>query len=447
VHVTCRWTLAIAAVCALALALAGCAAQPKGTAGGALGAPTASASTTTAGVDSGRVLHIVARIVRGRPRRESVEDVQMWLDPGRGLKRMTWLARDARGVVYMDQRELVRGAVATTHLGIDTSGGGRLQWTADERDADAGALDGWADPSDDLPIEKAIWRGDLDVYRRMVAAHEATTTGSVSASGSPAYRLLVPTPLGGMTQGGTTTVDVRQSDYLPIRTTRTSWYMDTGKRHDSPPRTVDYDVIEWVERGRVPTGTFELAIPEGFPLEIDRTITVKEAASFVPVQAWWLGASYDGLDLDQGALRYRSAPPRPTGMAWVGSFPTPLEMADAGRPDLSGPSVEVLYGTEGGRHVGSDADVARSIKVISFPRVLREKWSFHPGIAVSHVTVGGQDALLGTQTWRYGNNSTVTTWQVGYLALDVGSATVILQGVKVTPAELERAAAALRRVR
>lgn len=329
-------------------------------------------------------------------------------------------------------------------MGIDTSLNSRLQWTVDERDAAPGALDGWFDAPDDLPIAHPIWRGDLDVHRRMIAAHEATITGSVSASGSPAYRLLVPTPLGGMTQGGTTTVDVRKSDYLPIRTTRTSWYMDTGKRHDSPPRTVDYDVIEWLPRGQVPAGTFELAVPTGVSLEIDRTMTVTEAASFAPVRVWWLGASYEGLDLAQGTLRYRRRPVSKIRQ-WVGSFPTPLEMADTGRPDLSDLSVEALYGTAGIRHTRSSADVARSIKVVSLPRVPRERWSFLPGIAVSHVTVGGRDAALGTQTYTYGNNGVVTRWQVGYLVVDMGGSTVVLQGVKVTPAELERAAAALKR--
>jgi hypothetical protein len=361
-----------------------------------------------------------------RPGRDNYKEVEAWIDSERGIVRSSSRERVDPGEVYR-QEELTRDGVFTVLQSEQTQTG--TVWTnVVEYDADLLLSERRGDPL----LKPADV--DFDIYKRLLRSGEATLMGSTETSGVPTYRLRLETQASHV---GTDTllVEVRRSDYLPVLVKGTEWYMQDGKRVLQREWTTEYRTVELLDRDQVPQGTLELQIPAGLSHSADYGITLSKAARiYQGVRAYWLGEAFNDAALESGRLRYM----RRSGRGWPGGghVVSIRQLIDMTRPQFSERSISAQYG----------GDETWKVKVISFPRIKRTDWEFPAWARMEDVTVGKRSGVLARFHISYSNGAASEEGDLLWLALDMGDATVVLQGWDVTADDLFEAAGQLRRV-
>lgn len=358
--------------------------------------------------------------------------IDVWADPSASMRRTTSESMRA-GEPTWHREELVRDGVWSIYdPAVAGSPVEALQY-------DAPLADQHPPGPDDDPMR----RGVLDAYRRWIASGEATITGSGEVSGTPTFRVEASsgTSLGGVILRA----DVRRSDYVPVRMSGERWNLIRGKREIAEQWSARYVVVETLPRGSVPSGTFEFEFPSGVVPLADFSVTTTQAVSFPSLKPRWLGASFGGDSLSDARLRYRSRPP--VEFRFVGTFPSPYQLAESRRPDFATRWIQAEYGSRGVSQPGPPQGAPHDLIVLSYPKVPREKWpKFDKWAAVSTATVGGRPAVRATYTQKYGSNGVASSWLVTWVVLDLEDATVVIEGIGATPAELDSAVRSLRRV-
>ena len=408
--------------------------------------PSAHTSVPMVAATNGQVVHAVIRTQVGSRIEASESDI--WVDPKRSITRVTLHILYAPMESPPLREILVRDGIATVYY---PSGQGVPSPSASKTDATS-AAGGF---SSDDPVA----RGDVNAYRRLLASKEATITRSSDVDGVPTYRLRVDTG-SGTTDGTSLVVDVRRSDFLPVRLEGTHWDLNKGKTEILATWTSTYLLVDTVPRSRVPSGTFDLLLPPKTSVSADYGITPNTAASMTSPVVWWLGPAYGGQPLRGARLRYKQVP---QVRAWTDMAPAETW------PPYTTPGVDVRWVEAGypvpafvrveGKQIPATSTASLSqfrsfppavpfgITVFSFDPIARSEWKFHPGAAIRTVVVGGRKALLATFTRSQSGIGARETWDMSFLVLDMGKTTVVLQGEGIHPEQLMRAASSLRRVK
>jgi hypothetical protein len=362
------------------------------------------------------------RIFEGVPQGERIETsgtTDVWVDPSASTRRRTSVTVHNGGTPWRIE-ELVRDGVASTFEPDDPT----QSWQYD------------AIPAPEYPasaVDDPMRRGEIDAYRRWLASGEATVTGSGEVPGTPT--LLVEAKWGTSAWGVTVRADVRRSDHVPVRMTGERWNLIGGKHVVAEVWSARYVVAQIQPRSSVPSGAFDFAFPPGTIPRADYAVTPAQAVSFPSLKPRWLGATFAGYGLGEGKLRYRSRPPADKDMRF-----SPPTARGEHRPDFGSRWIQAEYGsTVPTSHRARSA--SRAMTVLSYPKVPREQWpSFDRGTATMTATVmvGGMQVLRATSAQGWSD--------VTYLVLDLEDATVVIEGIGATPAELDSAVRSLRRV-
>jgi hypothetical protein len=245
---------------------------------------------------------------------------------------------------------------------------------------------------------------------------------------------------------GVRTVDaeVRRDDHLPLRA--------DIRFGDGRAIAYRYPVAEYVPRAQG-SRHFVLPIPPGVPIIESRTLSVAQAAGYPYVMTWWLGRSFDGLAFAPvGPSGMPSSPVEP-GLQlsrWVGpsdpmgrfygSFPSTGDRVFMAGPNLGRTSVTALYGDRASADARHGAGpYGPFMMVTSYPPTATANWAPRYWTAPRWTTVAGRKALY--------YSTALGPWTARYAIVDTGDATVMVSGLGVTAAQVERAAARLVRVR
>jgi hypothetical protein len=401
----------------------------------------------TVGSTNGQVVHAVIRTEVGSRIEASESDI--WVDPKRSITRETLRILYAPMPTPPRQEILVRDGMATVYY--PAGQGGVASPSASKTDATSAA--------GGLSSDDPVARGDLNAYRRLLASREATITRPSDVDGIPTYRLRIDTG-SGTTDGTTLVVDVRRSDFVPVRLEGTHWDLNKGKTEILATWTSTYPLVDSVARSRVPSGTFDLALPPKTSVSADYGVTASTAASMTSPVVWWLGPTYGGHTMRGSRLRYKQVPQVRawTDMAPAETWPpytTPgvdVHWVEAGYPAptfvrVGGKQIPATSTASASEFRSFPPAVPFGITVFSFNPIARSQWKFHPGAAARTVTASGRKALLATFTRSQSGSGAREIWDMSFLVLDMGQTTVVLQGEGIPPEQLIRAAASLRQVK
>lgn len=294
-------------------------------------------------------------------------------------------------------------------------------------------------------LSSAALTAPPDVDGKPAIVHTtATLLGDAVVDGVPVYRLRivnfwspatkVPWPI-----ETSVVADVRRSDYLPVRVQG-----ETGGR----TWTTTYTTMETIPRSHVPSSAFGIDIPAGTLTRVSHRIKAGDVASATPVPISWLGRSFEGLRFT-GYFRHIVNFWEYEEMREPDSAPV---QADNDRPAINTDQVIAEYTANGGPG-NMNETYSTDLKVISMPRTGRKVWDstlaqwrkqfLGREFAAKWTTIDGHPALLLDHGGIWGKSRI----SIGYLIVDTGTATVMLQGANSAPGQLERAAKAMVRAK